>query len=56
MMHVQGQLWWAEQNVRLALAAASDLQQRRLATALVSGLSGLPAHLSEMCVVLTWCA
>ena len=52
-LHVQGQVWWTEQNVRLALASPEGIEQGRLAAMLLDGLVGLEDRLPEMAAMLS---
>ncbi len=54
-MLVQGQLWWTEQNVRMAMALDGGTTQDRLAANLLGNLETIPARLSEMSTVLAAC-
>jgi hypothetical protein len=54
-MLVQGQLWWTEQNVRMALGPEGGPRQHESAAILLQNLQSLPQRLSGMWATLTGC-
>jgi len=55
-MHAQGQLWWIDHNLRLALASPASVEQNRLTGVLLDGLSSLDDRLAEMAAIVARCA
>jgi hypothetical protein len=54
-MHAQGQLWWVDHNVQLALASPASVEQDRLTSVLLDGLGHLDEQFADMAAVLSGC-